>query len=167
MQKQTTGRTNQATSIKDRYLTFDLETEKYGVEILMVKEIIGMQETIKVPRTPDYVKGIMNLRGKVIPVIDLRVKLNMPETEPQMDTAVIIVFIRDVNVGFVVDRVDEVASIAKDHLESAPTFGIKVNADFIKYMAQDKEKVIMILDLEKIFDVQELEKIKGLGKDSE
>lgn len=134
MQKHSISRAD-TKSIKDRYLTFDLEAEKYGVEILMVKEIIGMQETIKVPRTPDYVKGIMNLRGKVIPIIDLRVKLNMPETEPQMDTAVIIVFIRDVNVGFVVDRVDEVASIANDALESAPTFGTKINADFIKYMA--------------------------------
>lgn len=154
-------------SIKDRYLTFDLDFEKYGIEILAVKEIIAYQETIGVPRTPDYVKGVMNLRGKVIPVIDLRVKLNMPETEPQMETAVIIVFIHNVYVGFVVDQVDEVVSIAKEALEDGPSFGSKINAEFISNMAQHNGKVVMILNLENIFNPDELEKIQGISKNQD
>lgn len=153
-----------ATAIKDRYLTFDLEGEKYGVEILSVKEIIGLQKTIHVPRTPDYVKGVMNLRGVIIPVIDLRKKLNMPEIEAQMDTAIIIVMIRNINIGFIVDRVDEVKSISEDELSDAPAFGEKVNINFIKKMAKTKENVIMVLDLEAVFDAEELSGMEHLVK---
>jgi len=151
-------------SIKDRYLTFELEEEKYGVEILSVKEIIGMQKTIHIPKTPKFVKGVMNLRGVIIPVIDLRLKLGMEEIEPQMDTAIIIVTIRGINVGFVVDRVDEVASISSEELTDTPKFGSKIDTDFIKNMANTKKEVAMILNLESIFDSDELSSMEKLSK---
>lgn len=151
-------------SIKDRYLTFFLENEKYGVEILSVKEIIGLQKTIHVPRTPHYVKGVMNLRGQIIPVIDLRAKLDMEEIPAAMDTAIVIVQIGKLNIGFVVDRVDEVASIAESDLSEPPKFGSRVDTEFIKNMANTKGSVIMILDLEKIFGAEELESFSAMAK---
>ena len=151
-------------SIKDRYLTFELDHEKYGVEILSVKEIIGMQKTIHIPKTPEFVKGVMNLRGVIIPVIDLRLKLGMVETERQMDTAIIIVTIRGINVGFIVDRVDEVASISSEELTEPPKFGSKVDTDFIKSMANTKKEVAMILNLESIFDADELSSMAHISK---
>ncbi len=149
-------------SIKDRYLTFFLENEKYGVEILSVKEIIGLQKTIHVPRTPHYVKGVMNLRGQIIPVIDLRAKLDMEEIPAAMDTAIVIVQIGKLNIGFVVDRVDEVASIAESDLSEPPRFGSSVNTEFIKNMANTRGSVVMIIDLEKIFGVDELEHMSAM-----
>jgi len=164
MESNSKGVSHKATAIKDRYLTFDLDGEKYGIEILSVKEIIGLQKTIHVPRTPEYVKGVMNLRGVIIPVIDLRKKLHMEEVEAQMDTAIIIVMIHGVNVGFVVDRVDEVKSISEDELSESPTFGSKISANFIKKMARTKSNVIMLLDLSAIFDAEELSGIENLSK---
>ncbi len=155
---------HKATAIKDRYLTFDMEDEKYGIEILRVKEIIGLQKTIHVPRTPEYVKGVMNLRGIIIPVIDLRRKLCMEEIEPQMDTAIIIVLIRNINIGFIVDRVDEVKSISEDELSDSPAFGSKINTNFIKKMAKTGKDVVMILDLEAIFDAEELSGMEHIAK---
>lgn len=151
-------------SIKDRYLTFEIDEEKYGIEILRVKEIIGMQKTIHVPRTPNYVKGVMNLRGLIIPVINLRSKLEMPEIEPQMDTAIIIVMIEDVSVGFIVDRVDEVLGIASENLSQPPRFGSSIDTQFIKNMAQANEHVIMILDLQRIFEADELAGIQKMAE---
>ena len=155
---------NKNISIKDRYLTFDLEFEKYGVEILRVKEIIGLQKVVSVPKTPPFVKGVMNLRGLIIPVIDLRLKLQMSENKPQMDTAIIILLINNVSVGFIVDRVDEVALVSQDSLSEPPKFGSKIDVEFIKHMAKTKEHVIMILDLEKIFDAQELSSLEKMAK---
>ncbi len=157
---------SKVSSIKDRYLTFELESEKYGVEILSVKEIIGMQKTIHIPKTPKFVKGVMNLRGVIIPVIDLRLKLGMDETEAKMDTAIIIVTIRGINIGFVVDRVDEVASISAEELSEPPKFGAKIDTGFIKHMANTKKEVAMIINLESIFDANELSNMENLANSS-
>lgn len=153
-------------SIKDRYLTFELEKEKYGVEILSVKEIIGLQKTIHVPQTPYYVKGIMNLRGQIIPVINLRLKLGMEEIEPEMDTAVIIVMIGKLHVGFIVDRVIEVAGIKEENLSAAPQFGATVDTRFLRHMAQHGKDVIMILALDAIFASDELHGIQQISKET-
>lgn len=150
-------------SIQDRYLTFELDQEIYGVEILLVKEIIGLQKIIKIPQTPEYVKGIMNLRGQIIPVINLRKKLAMAEIEPEMDTAIIIVMIGSANVGFIVDRVIEVSTIDKNNLSDSPDFGAKIHADFIKHMAQKEKDVIMILNMENIFAGNEIHELHKLS----
>lgn len=151
-------------SIKDRYLTFELDDELYGVEILGVKEIIGFQKTVHVPRMPEYVKGVMNLRGQIIPVIDLRAKLRIETVEPTTETAIIILIIGSVYIGFVVDRVKDVTAISKDEISQSPSFGSKIDTNFIKHMANLKEGVVMILDIESIFETDELNALEDIGK---
>lgn len=151
-------------SITDRYLTFILDSEVYGVDILSVKEIIGIQKIVSVPRMPDYVKGIMNLRGTIIPVIDLRLKLGMQSVEPTTETAIIILIINEMPIGFVVDGVKDVSAIDKESMSEAPNFGSKVNSSFIKSMANLKEGVVMILDAKIIFEGKELDALQNIAK---
>jgi len=156
-----------ATTMADRYLTFVLDEEKYGVDILNVKEIIGMQKTTHIPKTPVYVKGVMNLRGQIIPVVDLRLKLEMPETEVQMHTAIIIINIHETNIGFIVDQVDEVAAIGEEQLSEPPKFGSKIDTNFIRNMAKYRDDVVMILDLERVFDADEMSGLESIAKDTQ
>ncbi len=148
---------------KGTYLTFHLENELYAIEISMVKEIIALMKTTKVPKMPSYIKGVMNLRGIIIPVIDLRLKFQMQEVEPQMHTAIIIIQILSSNIGFIVDRVEEVLSIDNESLTEPPKFGTKVETEFIKAMAQVNKNVIMLLDLEKILDEDDINWIDSLN----
>lgn len=154
-------------SIKDRYLTFELDHEIYGVEILLVKEIIGLQNVIKIPRTPEFVKGIMNLRGQIIPIIDLRTILGINSGVAEMDTAIIIVMIGNTNIGFIVDRVIEVSSIDEDGLSEPPDFGEKLQTGFIRHIAQKAEEVIMILDMRGIFNGQDIDQIRDISNNYE
>ena len=149
---------------KDRYLTFYLEDELYGMDIMSVQEIIAMMKTTKVPKTPKCVKGVMNLRGNIIPVVELRSKFEMPEKEAGMYTAIIIVKIDGTSIGFVVDRVEEVVSIGEDQLSEPPKFGAAINASYLKKMAQNGKEVIMILDLNSIFADEELVGLENLAK---
>lgn len=149
---------------KDRYLTFYLEEELYGMDIMSVQEIIAMMKTTKVPKTPKCVKGVMNLRGNIIPVVELRSKFEMAEKEPGMYTAIVIVKIDGTSIGFVVDRVEEVVTIGEDQLSEPPKFGAAVNASYLKKMAQNGKEVIMILDLNSIFADDELAGLENIAK---
>lgn len=144
-------------AVNERYLTFELDGEKYGVEILSVKEIIGLQQTTHIPQTPSHVAGVMNLRGAIIPVINLRLKLSIEAIKPEMDTAIIIVMIGDFAIGFIVDRVIEVANIRDEHLSAPPQFNSKIDTNYIRSMAQHGEHVIMLLNLSAIFQPEEME----------
>ena len=154
---------NQAATLKNRYLTFELEAEQYGVEILRVKEIIGYQAPTHIPRTPGYVLGVLNLRGSIIPVIDLRTKLEMPRREPDEQTAIIIATLHETSIGFVVDRVQEVASIAEEEIGEPPQFGSQTDTTFLSGVAKSEKRVIMLLDLERIFDAAEAKKLESIG----
>ena len=153
-----------ATTIKTgKYLTFILEEEEYGIGILKVKEIIGMMSITSVPRTPEFVKGVINLRGKVIPVIDLRLKFTM-ESIPYTDrTCVIVVEIdsetETILIGIVVDAVSEVLSITEEEIEESPSFGTKLNTDYIFGMAKIEGGVKILLDIDKVLSAEE---IKGI-----
>jgi len=149
---------------KDRYLTFYLEDELYGMDIMSVQEIIAMMKTTKVPKTPKCVKGVMNLRGNIIPVVELRSKFEMPEKEPGMYTAIVIVKIEGTSIGFVVDRVEEVVTMGEDQLSEPPKFGAAINASYLKKMAQNGKEVIMILDLNSIFADDELAGLENIAK---
>lgn len=149
---------------KDRYLTFYLEDELYGMDIMSVQEIIAMMKTTKVPKTPKCVKGVMNLRGNIIPVVELRSKFEMPEKEAGMYTAIVIVKIDGTSIGFVVDRVEEVVTIGEDQLSEPPKFGAAINASYLKKMAQNEKEVIMILDLHAIFADEELAGLENITK---
>ena len=138
-----------------KYLTFALAGEEYGLEILKVKEIIGIMTITSVPQTPSYVKGVINLRGKVIPVIDLRLKFSMAYLEYNERTCIIVVDIMNkagnkVVMGIVVDSVSEVLNIKSDEIEATPTFGVELNTDYILGMAKIKGAVKILLDIDKV-----------------
>jgi len=143
-----------------KYLTLSLAGEEYGIEILKVKEIIGMMPITTVPRTPPYVKGVINLRGKVIPVVDLRLKFGMMETSYTERTCIIVVETRgqgrSVLIGIVVDSVSEVLNIKANDIEEAPTFGAKLDTDYILGMAKMNGGVKILLDIGRVLNSDEI-----------
>lgn len=150
-----------------KYLTFCLAGEVYGLEILKVQEIIEMLEITRVPRVPDYVRGVINLRGKVIPVIDLRLKFGMPSQEVSRKTCIIVVRVqrRDAAVimGIIVDEVSEVVEIGAEEIESAPAFGTQIDTSFILGMAKTKDSVKILLDIDKVLSQHEVESLAKAG----
>jgi purine-binding chemotaxis protein CheW len=137
-----------------KYLTFSLDQEEYGIGILKVKEIIGMMSITSMPRTPDFIKGVINLRGKVIPVVDLRARFGMAVMEYSERTCIIVVEMTgaegSVSLGIVVDSVSEVLNIRTADIEDTPTFGVKLNTDFILGMAKMSGSVKILLDIDKV-----------------
>ena len=137
-----------------KYLTFALGPEEYGLEILKVREIIGYMEITAVPQTPSHVKGVINLRGQVIPVIDLRAKFGMDTTETTEETCIIVVEIsqadRKFNTGIVVDHVQEVLDIPGEDIEPAPQFDSSVDTSFILGMGKIGDSVKILLDINKV-----------------
>lgn len=142
--------TNSRTNRGGKYLTFGLGEEEFGLEILKVREINGLMEITAVPRMPDYVEGVINLRGKVIPVVDLRLKFGMMKAEHSSESCVIVVDVRGTLMGVVVDRVSEVLDINCDDIEDAPKVGVSVDTDFILGMAKAKGSVKILLDINKV-----------------
>ena len=137
-----------------KYLTFSLAGEEYGIGILKVREIIGMMSITPVPQTPEFVKGVITLRGKVIPVIDLRLRFGLMARDYTERTCIIVVEIVSdsgaVPMGIVVDAVSEVLNIREADIENTPTFGVKLNTDFILGMAKTDGGVKILLDIDKV-----------------
>ena len=148
-----------------KYLTFALGKEEYGLEILKVREIIGWMDITALPRTPAYVKGVVNLRGQVIVVIDLRAKFAMEPAAKTDQTCIIVVEIahagRKLSTGIIVDRVSEVLEIPGDNIEPAPTFGTNIATDFILGMGKVGEAVKILLDIDKVLSSAEVMAIAG------
>jgi purine-binding chemotaxis protein CheW len=146
-----------------KYLTFALGSEEYGLEILKVREIIGYMEITAVPQTPSYVKGVINLRGQVIPVIDLRTKFGMETAKITEETCIIVVEInqssRKFSTGIVVDHVQEVLDIDGESIESAPQFDSTVNTDFILGMGKVGDTVKILLDIDKVLGNSGIDKL--------
>lgn len=143
-----------------KQLTFPLVDEEYGISILGVKEIIGMMPITSVPRTPEFVKGVINLQGKVISVMDLRLKFSM-EAIPYSDrTCIIVVEIESqdstVLIGIVVDAVSEVLSINEDDIEEILTFGTKLDTDYILGLAKMEGRVKILLDIDRVMSAEEI-----------
>ena len=166
-----TERLNKAIMEKEgKYLTFALAKEEYGLEILKVREIIGYMDITAVPQTPEYVKGVINLRGQVIPVIDLRAKFGMETTEVTEETCIIVVEITQSNrkcstsTGIVVDHVQEVLDIAGGDIEEAPQFDASVNTDFILGMGKIGDTVKILLDIDKVLTGDDLAGFAGATK---
>ena len=154
----------QSTTVQNRFLTFKLLGEKYGIDILSIKEIIGYQKTIPVHKTPEYVKGVINLRGQIIPVIDLTLRFGLPEQDHTMYTAIIIATIHGISIGLIVDEVNEVANVPDDALSNPPEFGSSISVSYLSKMAQIDQNVIMILDLDNIMDSQDVRDIHQSSK---
>ncbi len=140
-----------------KYLTFILGDEEYGLEILKVREIISVMEITEVPQVPSFIKGVINLRGRVIPIIDLRLKFGMPEVEYTRETCIIVVNVKKLLLGIVVDTVAEVLDIPEKDIEKPPTFGGSIRTDFILGMGKVKNKVKILLNIAKVLSTDELE----------
>jgi purine-binding chemotaxis protein CheW len=138
-----------------KFLSFFLGSEEYGIEILKVQEIIGMMTVTRVPRTPVFVRGVINLRGKVIPIVDLRAKFGMEAVEQTDETCIIVVKTNGVEIGTVVDRVSEVLAIAAKDVDETPSFGVDLNTDFILGMGKSGSRVKILLDIDKVLSAQE------------
>jgi purine-binding chemotaxis protein CheW len=151
--------------LQGKYLTFRLGSEEYGLEILKVREIIGIMDITRLPRTPGFVRGVINLRGRVIPVIDLRLRFGMSEKEYDEKTCIIVVEIRDgdlnILMGVIVDSVSEVLSLSAEDLEPTPNFGITLDTAFIMAMAKGKGTVRALMDIDKVLTTEELNLLAG------
>ena len=145
-----------------KFLTFKLKDEEYGLEILKVREILGLMDITTIPQTPEYVKGVVNLRGQVIPVIDLRLKFGMKEGEYDRRTCIIVVDVDGVMMGIVVDTVSEVMNIDSGSIEQTPSFGVKLNTNYILGMGKVQGKVKILLDIDKVLTSEELVMIDAI-----
>lgn len=149
-----------------KYLTFLIGKEEFGVGVLKVLEIMGMQEITAMPQTPPYLKGVINLRGRVISVIDLRLRFGLPGKDHTQRTCIVVVQVNAgsgvLPMGVVVDEVCEVVSLSSDDIEDAPDFGASVRAAYVLGMAKSKGKVKILLDIDKVLSTQEMQGIEAV-----
>ncbi len=160
----TPSQENRFTEIAGKYLTFFLGGETYGIPVLKVREIISLLPITPVPQVPDYMKGVINLRGKVIPVVDLRSKFSLPKVEATSNTCIVVVQIQSIEnqiklIGLIVDAVEEVANIAPSDIEPTPDFGGTISVQYILGMAKLKGSVKSLLDIDKIIAAEVIERI--------
>lgn len=136
-------------------VSFKIGDEEFGVDILSVQEINRMSQITKVPNTPNYIEGVINLRGRIIPVIDLRVKLGMSRKEHRKNTRIVVVELKGQTMGFIVDEVNEVLRIPKEITEAPPEMVGGVNSDYITSIGKLEDRLLILLDLEKILSTSE------------
>jgi purine-binding chemotaxis protein CheW len=167
MAEKTDKTDNVANELAGKYLTFKLADEEYGLEILKVREIIGMMAITSLPRTPSFVRGVINLRGKVIPVIDLRKKFELAGADDTDLTCIIVVDVTaggsKIQIGILVDSVSEVLDINGSDIEGAPSFGTNIDTAFILGMAKAKGSVKILLNIEKVLSSAELESVANVA----
>lgn len=148
-----------------QFLTFHLADEVFAVDISQVKEVLEYTEMTKIPRTPEFMCGVINLRGNVVPVVDMRIKFDMPKSEKTVNTCIIIVEV-DVNgdktvLGAMADSVKEVMDLEPDQIEPPPKIGSKLRTDFIKGMGKHGDQFIIILDTDRVFSSDEIDQLTG------
>jgi len=164
-QEKVTGK-HDLKSLAGKYLTFKLSHETYGIEILKVQEIIGLMSITSIPRTPNFVRGVINLRGKVIPVIELRKKFDMETVEDTDHTCIIVVQVlgsgNPITMGVIVDEVSEVVDIADNQIEPAPSFGASIDTAFIMAMGKLGESVVILLDIDKVLTANEIQSLSSI-----
>ena len=150
-----------------KYLTFHLASEEFGIRVLKVREIMGLQEITAVPQTPAHIKGVINLRGKVVPVIDLRLKFGIPAAAYTQRTCIIVTQVQGesgaVLMGIVVDGVSEVVNLTSADIEDTPDFGEQIAGKYLLGMAKVKGKVKILLDIDQVLSSQELHNLNALG----
>lgn len=149
-----------------KYLVFHLGREEFGIQVLKVREIMGIQDITAVPQTPAHVKGVLNLRGKVIPVVDLRLKFALPELAYTQRTCIIVVQVQaeagSMQMGIVVDGVAEVLNLTDGDIEDTPAFGRDVTVSYLLGMAKIKGKVKILLDIDQVLTTQELQVLEAV-----
>lgn len=146
-----------------QYLTFNLSDEVFALDVAKVREILEITNITKVPQTPDFMRGVINLRGSVVPVIDMRLKFGMSATEQTVNTCIIVVEVNmdgdTVVLGALADSVQEVVEMEPESIEAAPHIGTKLNTDFIKGMGKIDDHFVMILDIDMVFSSDELSEL--------
>ncbi len=151
------------------YLSFSLEGEDYAVDVANVREVIDDMKITKVPRTPDFMKGVINLRGGVVPVIDMRMKFGLPVTEATVDTCIIVLEVESDGeasfIGALVDAVRAVFEMSPDEIEETPSLGMRADTEFILGMGKQGDRFIMILDVDTVFSTSELVSINTPGNE--
>lgn len=145
---------------KNKYLTFSLDKEVYGIEIKYVTEIIGLQAITQVPELPDYIKGIINLRGKIIPLMDVRLRFRKSEKQYDDRTCIVVIDIDDLFIGLIVDMVTEVMNINDSDIVPAPDFGTGLQNRFIRGIGKVGDEVKLLLDCKNLLSEEELEELK-------
>lgn len=156
------SRAGQEEALSSQHLTFCLADEQYGVDILRVQEIKGWTPVTRIPNTPDYLRGVLNLRGEIVPIVDLRMRFGLENVEYTATTVVIVLGVRraytgtTTTIGIVVDGVSDVLSVARDEVRSAPDFGTVVDTDFIAGLTATKDGMVMLLDIDQLLSVDEL-----------
>jgi purine-binding chemotaxis protein CheW len=150
---------------KDKFLTFKLANESYGIEIKYVTEIIGIQRITEVPDMPDFLKGVINLRGKIIPVMDIRIRFSLPEREYDDRTCIVVVDIDDRAMGLVVDRMNEVSNIPDSQIEPPPRSN-NTRGQYVQGMGKVGDEVKILLDVNKLLMEDELDALTGVAEDA-
>jgi purine-binding chemotaxis protein CheW len=148
-----------------QYLTFKLADETFALDVAKVREILEQSSITKVPQTPDFMRGVINLRGSVVPVIDMRLKFGMTATEQTVNTCIIVAEVQledeSIVLGALADSVQEVIEMEPQQIEAAPHIGTRLNTDFIKGMGKHDNRFVMILDIDKVFTSEELSQVQG------
>ncbi len=149
---------------QSQYLTFKLAEEMFALDVAQVREILDITAITKVPRSPDFMRGVINVRGSVVPVVDLRLKFGMPRTEQTVDTRIVVMEISLNNeltvIGAMADAVRDVMELESSSIEAAPKIGVKWNTDFIKGIGKHNDQFIIVLDVNKIFSADELDFVR-------
>jgi len=148
-----------------QFVSFTVAEEEFGVDILTVQEIIRPVEITRVPHAPDFVEGVINLRGRILPIIDLRTRLGFPERDQDEDTRILVVELADQTVGFVTDSVREVLRVEESTIEPAPDLAVNIDTHFLRGVAKLDERLLILLDLDGIFSEQEAEALQGMDDD--
>ena len=150
-----------------KYLIFELGTEEFGISVLQIKEIMKMQQVTTVPQTPHFLQGVINLRGRIVPVVSLRSKFNLSEEEHTDRTCIVVVRVMmdggEQPMGIIVDGVVEVLLLAADDVEDAPDFGRDVTTTYVRGMAKSKGKVKILIDIDKVLSSQEISSFASMG----
>jgi purine-binding chemotaxis protein CheW len=161
VQQMTEGVVDTSEDLGGKYLTFFLDREEYGIQILTVREIIGLMPVTTVPQTPYFVRGIINLRGKIIPVVCLRQKFGMSTIEDTEETCIIVVQTGGLELGMVVDEVSEVLDISGNDVVEAPSLGTEIETDYLLGVGRHEDRVTLLLDLNQIFPPADLAELNG------
>jgi purine-binding chemotaxis protein CheW len=165
---QTIGKPSHLAGLAGKYLTFRLAKEEYGLEIMKVQEIIGMMQVTKVPRVPAYVRGVINLRGRIVPTIDLRAKFGLERIADTERTCIIVVEIKTVkgkvNIGIIVDEVAEVLHVGAEEVDRSPAFGTSLSMDFILGVGIVKGEIKILLDLDKVLIFEEAKVVGDIAQ---
>ena len=159
-----------ALELSQQYLTFGLGNETFAVDVAKAREVLDGINITKVPQTPEYMLGVINLRSSVVPVIDMRLKFGMEQVEQTVDTCIIVLEINvdgdSIIVGALADSVREVLDILPDQIEPPPRLGTKLNTDFIQGMGNCNDEFVIILNIDKVFSVDELSLVQGMSNDT-